>query len=158
MSTQSHLHLFLAEDTDTYEDRPSLEEGHSKACLANATLSAVQNFRDDEGITEFDFSIWLQEGGPKYTALGYLSDGLSDCLCPPKVRTHRHYWTLFFHVASGGSYKSELFCTLDEAIMEAEEGRALHSDIVAVAVGRTIYAFDDLTLFWTSLDYGQTGA
>lgn len=54
---------------------------HSKACLADAVISAVQNFRDSEESTPegllnvFGSSRLLDE------ARGYLADGLQDCQC-----------------------------------------------------------------------------
>jgi hypothetical protein len=58
-------------------------EGHTKQCYAEALISAVQNFRDNEEMTDFDFRVRVQDGSLKEEAQGYLNDGLQTCTCDP---------------------------------------------------------------------------
>jgi hypothetical protein len=55
---------------------------HTKACLSAAIICAVQNARDEEGMTDFDFRILVQENRPLEWADEYLSTGTATCLCP----------------------------------------------------------------------------
>ncbi|SRR6266704_643840 len=59
------------------------EEGHTKACLARAMVSAVQNMRDADYLTDHDFRIAAQNNDALVWADSYLADGLCDCVCPP---------------------------------------------------------------------------
>lgn len=151
----SNLQLFLTTDSDHYTDRPTPEEGHTHQCLASAMISAIQNWRDSDGMTDHEFRLMAQDGDFLSTADEYLNSGLSDCLCPPKVREDRHYWTIYSFVA-GHTYRTELFCTLTEAIMEAEESRALNPEVESTAVGRDIYNSGAVSYFWISIDFGKT--
>jgi len=62
------------------------EHMHSKRCLASALISAVENLRDAERMTDHQFRMNAQEGSFLAMADDYLADGLSDCLC--------HSWDL----------------------------------------------------------------
>lgn len=59
------------------------EQGHTKACLASAMISAIQNMRDAEGFSDFDFRIAVQDNMPLQEADEYLATGLQTCTCPP---------------------------------------------------------------------------
>lgn len=54
---------------------------HSKHCLAEAVISAVQNWRDVPGFSDVDFRIWLQDGHALQQADDYLTTGLQSCIC-----------------------------------------------------------------------------
>ena len=54
---------------------------HTKVCLASAVISAIQNLRDEEGMSDFEFRIAMQNNVPLARADGYLTDGLSNCNC-----------------------------------------------------------------------------
>lgn len=58
------------------------EQGHSKKCLANAIICAVQNVRDSEGETDFDFRIAAQDNYFLEIADEYLEGGIATCYCP----------------------------------------------------------------------------
>jgi hypothetical protein len=53
---------------------------HSKQCMAQALISAVQNLRDSD-ISHREFQFALQDNELMYTARGYLDEGLQDCRC-----------------------------------------------------------------------------
>lgn len=59
--------------------RPA-EFTHSKACIASALISAVQNNRDSDS-TDVEFHITAQSGAIVRDAYGYLSDGIQSCIC-----------------------------------------------------------------------------
>ena len=54
---------------------------HSRKCLAQALISAVENFRDEQGMTDFDFRILAQENRFLVAADDYLATGLQTCTC-----------------------------------------------------------------------------
>ena len=58
------------------------EQGHTKKCLASAMISAVQNLRDDEGETDFDFRIAAQDNYFLTLADDYLETRIQSCICP----------------------------------------------------------------------------
>lgn len=58
------------------------EQGHTKRCLANALICAVENIRDDEGQSDTDFRLAAQDNIFLREADGYLADGIATCLCP----------------------------------------------------------------------------
>ena len=77
------------------EYRRSLEQGHTKACYANALICAIENWRDDSGASDFDFAVWVQEGGPRSVAIDYLHYSvLVDCKCPP-IKHPLENWNTF---------------------------------------------------------------
>ena len=57
------------------------EQGHTKKCLASAMISAIQNLRDMEFGTDFDFRIAAQDN-ILYLADEYLATGTQSCICP----------------------------------------------------------------------------
>lgn len=59
------------------------EQGHTKRCLASAIICAVENIRDQEGLTDTEFRIAAQDNDFLREADGYLADGIATCLCPP---------------------------------------------------------------------------
>ena len=54
---------------------------HTKRCLAGAVIAAVENLRDQDGMTHFDFRIAVQDNAMLSEADGYLRDGLFTCIC-----------------------------------------------------------------------------
>lgn len=62
--------------------RPA-EHLHSKSCLAEAVISAVQNLRDTEGETDHEFRLAMQDNYQLELADEYLNTGLQTCTCPP---------------------------------------------------------------------------
>lgn len=56
-------------------------EAHTKACLAEALISAVQNLRDDRDTKLHHFKSAMTNGSLLATADGYLKDGLQTCTC-----------------------------------------------------------------------------
>ncbi len=57
------------------------EQGHTKRCMANAMISAIENARDAEGFSDFDFAIWSQDNRAMWDARENLADGTSVCTC-----------------------------------------------------------------------------
>ena len=53
---------------------------HTKKCLAAAMISYIQNIRDDENISDYDFRIVAQENVLFY-ADDYLNTELQTCIC-----------------------------------------------------------------------------
>ena len=56
---------------------------HTKECLAESLIAAIQNFRDYEGYSDADFRTLVEENKILEEADGYLNDGLMPCKCPP---------------------------------------------------------------------------
>jgi hypothetical protein len=54
---------------------------HSKRCLAEAIISAVQNLRDNGQVDSLAFRIAAQNNAFLVEADGYLVDGLQTCTC-----------------------------------------------------------------------------
>lgn len=54
---------------------------HSKRCLAESLISAVQNMRDDKDVTDHDFRIIVQDNDLLPIADDYLRSGLQTCTC-----------------------------------------------------------------------------
>ena len=54
---------------------------HSKRCLAEAIISAVQNIRDNRQIDDLAFRLAAQRNEFLPEADGYLNDGLQTCTC-----------------------------------------------------------------------------
>jgi hypothetical protein len=75
----------LSEESDMFiTDAPKPPEWlHSKKCLAEAMISAVQNARDAEDFSALEFTLWAQDGGALADAHEYLNSGLQTCICPP---------------------------------------------------------------------------
>ena len=129
MSTITLFEEYLQNDTDVYTSRPTVEEGHSRPCLASAMIAAVENYRDAEGITDHDFRLWAQDNGVLETADGYLSDELSDCKCPPRKRIYKHYFTLRLHYGDGHTEKEIHFCDINDAVLEVTDVAAYTDDV-----------------------------
>lgn len=58
---------------------------HTKECLAYAIICAVENLRDEEGMTDLDFRLRIQDNTALTDADGYLEDtspAFSICRCP----------------------------------------------------------------------------
>lgn len=60
---------------------PPAEWLHEKRCFANALICAVENYRDNEDISQFTFAISAQDGAFNQEAQSYLETGLADCTC-----------------------------------------------------------------------------
>jgi hypothetical protein len=75
----------------------SNEHLHTKACQANAMITAIENLRDQEGITDHDFRLELQANGPLTGADTYLDweQWGSDTICLPScgATTYNKLWT-----------------------------------------------------------------
>lgn len=161
--TMSNLQYVLDEYFATdgfYLDRPSIEDGHTKACLANAMMSAIQNLRDDEGITDYDFASWAQRGGVAGTAYDYLNEScLSDCTCPKRVIEEPHYWEVHYKSATTGNVLVDLhWGKLTDMCMSA-------ADLIDLAVAEWAYvAFADFgdgnakPAMWVSMSYRSVSA
>ena len=61
--------------------RPA-EWEHSIKCLSTALIRAIENTRDLEYISAFEFGYSSQHNDFHYLALGYLVSGTIECLCP----------------------------------------------------------------------------
>ena len=59
----------------------TLEQGHTKKCLASAIISYVQNLRDDNNLSDIGFQLMAQDG-VVHPAYDYLIDGIQTCRCP----------------------------------------------------------------------------
>jgi hypothetical protein len=57
---------------------------HTKACLANAMISAIQNGRDNRDFDDERFERFADSHSPFDWAIGYLDEGLQSCVCYPK--------------------------------------------------------------------------
>jgi hypothetical protein len=57
------------------------DELHSRRCLAEAIISAVQNLRDEAGQDDHGFRIEMQGNGALPLADLYLNTGLQTCTC-----------------------------------------------------------------------------
>lgn len=57
------------------------DEMHSRRCLAEAIISAVQNLRDEVGQDDHTFRIAMQGNEPLQLADLYLNTGLQSCTC-----------------------------------------------------------------------------
>lgn len=58
-----------------------MTELHSKRCLAQAIISAVENARDEQGQTDHGFRILMQDNRALQWADEYLNDGTQTCTC-----------------------------------------------------------------------------
>lgn len=54
---------------------------HSKLCLSTALINAVENFRDDEFVSDDDFTAAMVAGKFNATATGYIEDSMIPCVC-----------------------------------------------------------------------------
>jgi hypothetical protein len=148
------LSHYLTEDDDTYFTRPSVEEGHTKACLASAIIAAVENWRDDEDVTDFGFALEAQSNF-LHTATEYLDSELADCLCPRRRRVEKFTWTIQWRVKGEMIFDAQ-HCTLEEAMSYAEYHRSTWDGTSGWRVSRVLpdYAFFDTSVpFATSLDW-----
>lgn len=71
-----HGQSVMSADEETYRNLM-----HTKRCLAGAMIAALENMRDDEWVTHFDFRIAAQENQALTLADGYLADGTFTCIC-----------------------------------------------------------------------------
>lgn len=61
---------------------------HTKSCLADAMISAVENLRDDESIDAVDFADRVKGGEILDLAKEYLDTDLQTCKCHVKAIDH----------------------------------------------------------------------
>jgi hypothetical protein len=54
---------------------------HAKECLAEAMIAAIQNLRDSNTCSDFDFRLYVQDNLPLEWADEYLADGTKTCIC-----------------------------------------------------------------------------
>lgn len=54
---------------------------HNKACLAAAIKAAVENVRDEEGMTDSNFRAYAESPGFYDLGQNYLDEGLMTCRC-----------------------------------------------------------------------------
>lgn len=66
-----------------YPIKRTPEQGHTKACLAKALTTVLENWRDDSSVTDLDFRLHLQNNGPLDEVDSYLRAGITECVCPP---------------------------------------------------------------------------
>ena len=71
-----HGLLVLPADEATYANLM-----HTRRCLAAAAICALENMRDDEYMSDFDFRIAVQDNQTLTLADGYLADGTFTCKC-----------------------------------------------------------------------------
>lgn len=57
------------------------EHLHERACLAQAMISAIENWRDVEGITDLEFRFAMQDNDALRAADDNLATGSSTCIC-----------------------------------------------------------------------------
>jgi hypothetical protein len=82
-----------------YPVRRTPEQGHSARCLAKALICAVENARDaalhdanlvgQPWMADHQFRLWAQENTFLSWADGYLSDGVTECICPDEEGAQR---------------------------------------------------------------------
>jgi hypothetical protein len=60
----------------------TLEQGHTKKCLAAAMICVIENMRDDQNYTDTGFAIDANANMIYHTAFEYLMDGTKNCTCP----------------------------------------------------------------------------
>jgi len=85
-----------------YEIKRTPEQGHTRACLAKAMITAIENLRDMDEVRDawlrrhsqrgegpafessldFDFRVAVQKNEALTMADGYLADGTTECICP----------------------------------------------------------------------------
>lgn len=80
---------------------------HQKKCLAAAIIAAVENMRDNEEASDFDFRIVAQDNTFLTMADEYLDEGMMTCQCrldranggrpatiytPPEDVVNRYQW------------------------------------------------------------------
>jgi len=71
---------------------------HSRKCLANMIICAVENARDSENISDATFVEMADSGSFLFDAYGYLDDP-NLCTCPPSESCN-HEWVEFVEPAS----------------------------------------------------------
>jgi hypothetical protein len=59
------------------------EHLHSVRCLSSALISAIENFRDTDHMTDLEFRLHAQDGTFVHCADEYLNSGTATCICPP---------------------------------------------------------------------------
>lgn len=73
--------------TTLYPIKRTPEEGHTKACLAKAMTTVIENWKDDTSVSDFDFQVHIQANGVLEEVYTYLKEGLTVCLCDPISKT-----------------------------------------------------------------------
>lgn len=53
---------------------------HTRRCISNSMIAAIENWRDDEYATDAEF-LTAAQGKIFATAEGYLAEGLMTCIC-----------------------------------------------------------------------------
>lgn len=66
------------------------EHMHTKRCLAQAIISATENWRDAEGINDHDFAVAAQDNQFVLEGHEYLAEGYCDCTCGAKA--YNEFW------------------------------------------------------------------
>lgn len=79
--SQRQVTAFGGTFTLTYPVARPVEHLHEKVCLGQAMISAIENFRDDEHMTDHEFTLYAQDGMVLQTARKYLHDDLQNCIC-----------------------------------------------------------------------------
>jgi hypothetical protein len=162
METMSLLEEHLTYGDDYFTRRPSIEEGHTKACLASSMIAAIENWRDAEGVTDHDFRLMAQDNTFLETADDYLNvSQLSDCKCPERRAEESHTWTVTCLYRGGINPRTErysTFGTLTEAVLQVTD--LLHDPHYSSAcIGRSIYELGGtsaaISWFWMSTGYGE---
>ena len=94
---------------------PTIEEGHTKACLAYATQCVLENLRDAEDVTDHEFNFRLN--AIREEAIEYLNAELVDCRCPKRYEEDSHYLRLRRQLASGEWTTDIVWMNLSDAVV-----------------------------------------
>lgn len=146
-----YLSEYMAQD-GYFMRPPTVEEGHTKRCMADAMISVLQNFRDDSGVRAYEFSLLGQDGSFYRTALEYLDSGLSTCQCPPRFVEESHYLVLHRQLKDSGEWVKDVhWTTLSDAV--ATLSADMDYGLVQVAwIGLHDFHDDEVTpCLWASL-------
>lgn len=64
-----------------YPTTRAIEEGHSKRCLARILAVSIENWRDDETISDYEFRVNAQRNTWLHEADEWLANGEAECIC-----------------------------------------------------------------------------
>jgi hypothetical protein len=83
---------------DNYPVKRTPEQGHSAQCLAKALIAAIENIRDQQleddrrvgtQFADYEFRLAAQRGDFLQEADRYLTEGLTECICPDEEGAQR---------------------------------------------------------------------
>lgn len=58
------------------------EHGHTKRCLAKSLITSIENWRDDETVSDYSFRMVAQDNTWLHEADEWLAIGEAECICP----------------------------------------------------------------------------